>query len=386
METSEATGVGGGVGPERVAGVSAPGALRIALSNASPAWGGVHTVTEHLARGLQARGHEVALLCRPRSPLEERMRGIVRCEPVLNGMDLSPPALWRCGRVLRRLRPDVVVTLTKKDVRLSAPAARALGILVVVRHANDQPVRGGAFGRLLYGAVPALHVTNAEATRRTILASAPWIPPERVAVVPNGVDQAAFEAAVPADLGLPPGAVAVAFVGSFEPRKGLPDLAAAWPAVADSVPAAHLVLVGKGSQDALLRERLADAHRVSFLGHRADVHRVMRAIDVLVLPSHAEGAPNVVLEAMAAGKAVVATAVSGTPELVEDGRTGLLVPPRQPAALSRALIRVAGDALLRERMGREGSARARREYPLARMLDRFEEILRDLAAGRAAAR
>lgn len=356
--------------------------MRIVLSNASSAWGGVHLVTEVLARGLQARGHEVVVFCRPASRLEERMHGVAPTVPILRGMDLSPPSLWRARRELRRLRPDAVVALMKKDVRLTAPVARAMGIPVVVRHANDQPLRRGPYGRLLYGVVPALHVTNAEATRRTLLASAPWLAPERVRVIYNGVDLARFDAATPAPLGLPPGAVAIGYVGSFEPRKGLPDLAEAWPRVAAALPHAHLVLVGEGTHGPLLRERLADAPRVHFLGRRSDVPAVMRSLDLLVLPSYVEGAPNVVLEAMAAGIPAVATAVSGTPELVRDGETGRLVAPRDPDGLARALVEVAGDAGLRARMGRAGRQRAENGFTLDGMIGRYEALLAELAAAR----
>jgi glycosyltransferase involved in cell wall biosynthesis len=355
--------------------------VRVALSNASRAWGGVHLVTEVLARGLQERGHEVRVLCRAGSRLEARMRGIAPLDPVLRGMDLHPGSLWATGRALRRFRPDVLLTLTTKDVRLSAPVARALGIPVVVRHANDRPIRPGPYGRMLYGALPAHHVTNAEATRRTVLASAPWLPPERVRVIYNGVHIERFETAQPAPLDLPAGAVALGYVGSFEPRKGLLDLAAAWPAVAAAVPAAHLLLVGEGSQEERLRALLADSPRVRFLGYRADTPAVMRALDALVLPSHREGAPNVVLEAMAAGRPVVATDVSGTAELMLEGITGLLVPPRAPEALARALVALASDGALRDRMAAAAHEHARSRFSLTRMLDEYEAFLGEVARG-----
>jgi len=350
--------------------------VRIALSNASGSWGGVHLVTEVLARGLQARGHEVLVLCRAGSMLHERVRHLAPTAPVLRGRDLSPRAMWRAAREMRRFRTDALLTLMKKDVRLTAPVARLLGVPVVVRHAIDQPAPGGLFGRVLYGAVPAHHVTNALATRRTLLASAPWLHPDRVSVVYNGVDAGAIERADPEPLDLPEGSIAIGYIGSFEPRKGLLDLAAAWRRVAPEAPSAHLLLVGKGSQDALLRRELAEAPRVHFPGYRPRVAPLLRSLDLLVLPSYVEGVPNVALEAMAAGIPVVATAVSGTPEAVLDGTTGLLVPPRDPAALAEAILRLAGDPALRERMGRAGALRARRDFTLEAMLDRYEEILR----------
>jgi glycosyltransferase involved in cell wall biosynthesis len=348
--------------------------MRIVLSNASARWGGVHRVTEVLARELQARGHHVVVFGRPGSMLEERMRSVALFEPVLRGIDLHPPSLWRAARALRRHRADVVIALMKKDVRLTAPVARVLGIPVVIRHANDQPLPGGPRGRLLYAGA-AMHVTNARATRTTILASAPWLPPERVEVVYNGIDPWPFEAAAPVPLALPEGAVRFGYVGSFEPRKGLRVLAQAWRCVAEAAPDAHLLLAGKGAEEAVLREMLDGAPRVHWLGYRKDVPNVMAALEVLVLPSFVEGAPNVVQEAMAAGRAVVATAVSGTPELVRDGQEARLVPAGDAGALAAAMTELALDAAMRRRLAAAGHARVREEFTLDRMLDRYEDLL-----------
>ncbi|HKP74108.1 MAG TPA: glycosyltransferase, partial [Longimicrobiaceae bacterium] len=314
--------------------------MRIALSNASYAWGGVHQVTEALARGLQARGHEVVVFVRPGSPLEARMRAVAPVEPVLRGMDLSPAAVWRTRRILRRHAPDVVLTLMKKDVRITGPAARLLGIPVVVRHANDRPFGRSLHYRLQYGAVATHHVANSHATRETLLRSARWLKPSDVSVIHNGIDAERFARAEPAALPVPAGALVIGFVGRFDDRKGILDLAQAWPDVAAALPDAHLVLAGKGPEEERVREMLADAPRAHFLGFRADVPEVLRAMDVLAVPSHWEGFGLVAAEALAAGVPVVAANASSLPEIVRDGREGLLVPPANPSALAAALVRL----------------------------------------------
>lgn len=359
--------------------------MRIVLSNASYSWGGVHVVTEALALGLQARGHDVAVLCRPDSPLQARLAGKVPLEPVARGMDLSPLAIARAVRALRRHRPDVVLTLMEKDVRLTGPAARGLGIPVVVRRANDRPLKRKPHFRVLYGWLPALHVANSEATRRTMLDSAPWLRPERVRVIHNGIDTAALDATAAAELGLPPGALAIGFVGRFDERKGILDLARAWPAVAAALPDAHLVMVGKGPQEDRARALLADAPRVRWLGYRRDAAAVMRALDVLAVPSHWEGFGLVAAEALAVGTPVVAAEASSLPEIVRHGAEGLLVPPRDPAALADALVTLGRDGKMRARMAAAGIQRIRTHFSLDAMIGRYERVLREVVDGQGVA-
>ena len=163
---------------------------------------------------------------------------------------------------------------------------------------------------------------------------------DRVAVVINGVDGALFEprdrAAARAELGVPSTGPLALYVGNLKPEKGVLDLARAWPAVARDVPDAHLAIVGGGP---LAGELAQVGPRATLVGPQP-LERVpiwMAACDVLVLPSHAEGTPNVVLEALACGRRVVASAVGGIPDLITSSTLGALVPPRDPDALAAAL-------------------------------------------------
>lgn len=356
--------------------------MRIVLSNSSSRWGGVHKVTEILARGLQARGHDLVVFGYPGSMLEQRMRDVAPFEPILKGMDFHPAVLARAASALRRHQADVVLTLMRKDVMLTAPAAAALGIPIVVRHANQQPLGHNAFWRLLYGAIPSLHIANAEATKETLLASSKWLREDQVKVIYNGIDPAPFDAARPLDLDLPGNAIVVGYAGSFERRKGMLELARAWQRVADAVPSAHLVLVGKGSMEPEMRSILTAAPRVHWAGYRQEIFSVLRAFDVMVLPSYTEGAPNIVLEAMCAGAAIVATAVSGTPELVRDGSDARLVPPHDEAALGAALIAVLSDAALRARMTASARSRVVECFRLADMIEAYEHMLTEVIGGK----
>jgi teichuronic acid biosynthesis glycosyltransferase TuaC len=174
-------------------------------------------------------------------------------------------------------------------------------------------------------------------------------PRDRVAIVMNGVDEALFHprdrAAARAELGLPPGGRVALYVGNLKEVKGVLDLAAAWTHV--DVPDATLVLVGDGPLQAQVAAGLAPFGERGRLVAAVPLERVpvwMAACDVLVLPSHAEGTPNVVLEALACGRRVVATAVGGVPDVLSKPELGTLVQASDPRALGAALA----DALRTE--------------------------------------
>jgi glycosyltransferase involved in cell wall biosynthesis len=220
-----------------------------------------------------------------------------------------------------------------------------------------------------------MHVTNAEATRQTLLDSARWLKPEKVRVIYNGVDPDPLESAEPLSLGLPEGSLAIGFVGSFERRKGVLELATAWPDIVRAMPAAHLILCGKGSLESEMRSLLNGVANVHWIGYHKDIPRVMRALDMLVLPSHIEGAPNVVLEAMAARVAVIATSVSGTPELVRDGAEARLILPANPREIVKAVIELGSNERMRKRMTEEGARRVKERFTIPRMIDEYEALL-----------
>jgi glycosyltransferase involved in cell wall biosynthesis len=349
--------------------------VRIVLSNASFKWGGVHLITEILSREFQRRGHDVVVFGYPGGELEQRLQGSVEFEAILKGMDLHPGVLTRAGRALRRHRAEVVLALMRKDVRLTVPAAWAQGIPSIVRHANDRPLTGWIYDRALFGALPVAHIANSRATRDTLLRSASWLDPEKVLVVYNGIDIEKFDSAEPADLGLPPGAVAIGFVGRLQRRKGLIDLARAWPAVAAAVPNAHLVIVGKGPDEQEARDMLAGSDRVRWLGYRADVPQILKALDIVAMPSHWEGFGLTAAEGLVSGAGVIVTNVSSLPEIVTDREHGLLVPPHDPVALAKALVEMAAHPDERTRMARAGRERVMRDFTADRMVDEYEEIL-----------
>jgi glycosyltransferase involved in cell wall biosynthesis len=169
-----------------------------------------------------------------------------------------------------------------------------------------------------------------------------------ISLIYNGVDLTRYSepdicGTLHSEFPIPPDSPIVGVVARLEPEKGHPTLIAAWPAVIAAVPKAHLLIVGEGSQRELLEAQVKELgirSSVTFTGRRDDVPAVTAALDIAVLPSYREAQGLSILEAMALSRPVVASAVGGIPEMIEDGRTGLLVPPRDPAALSAAIVRL----------------------------------------------
>jgi glycosyltransferase involved in cell wall biosynthesis len=293
--------------------------------------------------------------------------------------------LARLVALVRERRPDVIHGYLFGPNLFAALAGRLTGVrAVVVAKRNVDAFETGrqiAVQRLAHRL--ATHVT---AVSETVAQSsvALGVPRSRITVIPNGVDATRF-AAVPAtraELGLDERLPVVGSVGCLELRKDHATLFAALERLVARGLEFQVMLVGDGHERAALEQRAAGLGRtVRFLGERRDVERLLPVMDVFVLSSREEGIPNALLEAMAARRACVATAVGGTPEVLTDGRTGWLVPPADPGALAAALgeaLENPGEAVRRARAAEEETARTR---SVAAMTRRFEDFY-ERAAGR----
>jgi glycosyltransferase involved in cell wall biosynthesis len=174
-----------------------------------------------------------------------------------------------------------------------------------------------------------------------------------------------------------PSAPIVGVVGRLEPEKGHPTLLEAWRLVIDEVPDARLLVVGEGSRLEALQAQARELgidHRVVFTGRRDDVPAVTAALDVAVLPSYREAQGLTILEAMALSRPVVASNVGGIPEMVEDGQTGLLVPPHQPVPLAAAIVRLLRDHPLADMLARAGHDLVHKRFCIEVMVHAIEDL------------
>jgi glycosyltransferase involved in cell wall biosynthesis len=203
-----------------------------------------------------------------------------------------------------------------------------------------------------------------------------------VSLIYNGVDLQRYDhqepcCTLPEEYGMEPGSQIVGVVARLEPEKGHPTLLEAWPGVLRAVPDAYLLIVGEGSRrDALEAQarQLRIAHRVVFTGRRDDVPAVTAALDVAVLPSYREAQGLTILEAMALSRPVVASNVGGIPEMVEDGVTGLLVPPHDAEALTAAIVRLLTDHPFADMLGRAGHDLVHDRFCIEQMVAAVESI------------
>ena len=210
-----------------------------------------------------------------------------------------------------------------------------------------------------------------------------------VSLIYNGVDLERYDQQVPCctlreEYGLPESGPLVGVVARLEPEKGHPTLIEAWPQVLAAYPDASLLIVGEGTRREALGELVASLgleHSVVFTGRRDDVPAVTKSLDVAVLPSYREAQGLTILEAMALSRPVVASNVGGIPEMIEDGRTGLLVEPYDADALARAIVRLLTDHPLADTLGRAGHDLVHDRFCVELMVRAVESIYDEAVLG-----
>jgi glycosyltransferase involved in cell wall biosynthesis len=347
--------------------------VKVLHVDSAAGWRGGQNQVLLTARGMVARGYRVALACRSGGTLQARARAAsleVHDLP-LRG-DLSLRAALGLARLVRRTRPDVLHLHDPHALAAGLLAARAApSARVVATRRVDFPLRG-PLSRWKYrscGRVIAVSRNVDEVLR------AHGVPAERIRVVYEGVpDRPALPGGreALAALGVPAGCPVVGNVAALTDHKDHATLVEAAARVRQRVPEARFVVVGEGALrprlEALCRERgLLD--RWIFAGFRDDLDRLFPAFTVVCLSSHMEGLGTSLLDAMAFGRPVVATAAGGIPEAVEDGTTGRVVPVRDPAALADALVAVLTDPERAKAMGAAGRRRFEERFTVDHMVE-----------------
>lgn len=368
--------------------------MRVLFLSTSMGMGGADKQLLTAAQEMRARGYQVLIVSlTPLGPmgLEARNLGIPTESLEMRRGVADPRGLLRLVRLVRQWRPDVLHS-HMVHANLMARALR-LFVRVPVLVSTIHSISDG--GRLR---MTAYRLTNRLVDQMTIVSEAAAerfiregiIPPSLLKVIPNGIDTDRFQQLphgtrdeLRRSLGLTQEFVWLA-VGRFVLAKDYPNLLYAFAQVCERAPETVLLLVGRGAlqgETEALVQSLGLGSRVRFLGVRQDVPELMSAADGYVLSSAWEGMPIVLLEAAAAALPIVGTAVGGNEEVVCDGETGFLVPPRNHEALARAMLRLVGMSPVdRRSMGKRGLEHVQTHYGLNRVVDRWDAVYREVLA------
>jgi glycosyltransferase involved in cell wall biosynthesis len=360
-----------------------------------PSLGGGQTALLLLAENLDRSRFEVVISSAGDGPLaEEARRNGITYVPVSLGKRLSLRPLKEIAGALREHKIDILHThggIAGLYGRSAARRARTPAVVHTLHGIHYLHYRNPLLRRLYV----LLERRYSRSTDRLILVCQSDLrqarkhrlaPEAKMTVILNGTDVRMNVAADDifrrrSELGWPPGRPVVGTVARLHRQKGVIDLLRAAPKILSAFPEARIAVVGGGPQGSSLRreaQRLNLEGRFLFLGERKDAASVMALFDIFVLPSLWEGLPFVLVEAAALGKPIVATAVDGVPEILEDGKTGLLAPPGNPSALAGAVISLLGDKEGCRRLGEMARRLVPPRFPLRRMIEQTQNLYLDV--------
>lgn len=335
-------------------------------------WGGIERYITFLTQGLLDRGHEVHVACPAGSPLDKRCAGIHHAIEQKKQFSLSSLGGYRALFATHRF--NVVHIHFSPDFIVPANAARAgkQPCLIMTRHLAEpwNGLKSWNYSRTFD------HIIGVSDAVRQSLIHDSGIAPEKVSVAKAGVP--AMHPTVQRTearkrLGIEEGTFAVGFFGRLTIEKGADYLMRAAATLPDNI---EVHIFGEGPQEAELKAMPSDPH-VKLQGFVPDVADAMNAMDVIAIPSWwAEAFPYAALEGMSMGKPIIASRVGGLPEQVEEGETGLLVPPKDEAALSAAILELSRDPERCARFGRKAQWIHGETYTVEAFAERVERVYR----------
>jgi len=367
-----------------------PAPLRVLELLVSTELGGGPAHVRDLVEGLSREEFKITVGAPGGGPYEAEFRALGADFEAVRADRLSLRVLARIIAIVRRRRVQIIHSHGKGAGLYGRVAARLVGAAAIhtfhgIHHEAYPRLYLWLERALARRSAAVIHVSESQARAAGPLGLAPAL---RSRVIVNGIDPAGTQAAAAraplarADLGLEPGAPVLGTVARFDPVKGLDVLLRAFAKLRVGVPDARLLVVGDGPEAPRLRavaRELGVGGDVAFAGARPDAVRCLPLMDVYVSASRREGLPLALLEAMACGRPVVATRVPGHEDVVEDGRTGVLVAADDPDALAAAVAALLADAPRRAVLGAAGRLRVESRFTRARMVAEVADLYREAA-------
>jgi glycosyltransferase involved in cell wall biosynthesis len=339
-------------------------------------WRGGQNQVLLTVNGLRELGQRAALVAHPDGVLLRRFSEGLELIPLAPRTEFDLASAWRLSRVLKRLAPEVVhahdahaIAIASLALSLGSPApAPAL----IASRRVDFHLRRNSFSRWKHRQVDCF-IAASEAIRKLLVADG--VPADRTTTVHEGIDVdhvlAAPKVNVHEAFWLPHHAPLVGNVAALVPHKGQRHLIEAARLVVREVPDARFIILGEGELREQLERQVRDHHlekHVLLPGFRTDVLGCIKGFDLFAMSSVTEGLGTSLLDAMACSRPIVATRAGGIPEIVEDGQNGVLVEPRDHAAMARAIVGLLKDEGTRQRMGAAGLARVTDRFTVERMV------------------
>lgn len=346
-------------------------------------WGGGEVFLMDIMSGMKERGHNVHLLCRPKTELAEKA---LKCgfdvTTMRFGGDFDPIVIWKTKQLIHKKKIDVVCTNLDKELRFGGIAAKLAGVKSVIPSREiDVPLKNNLRYRFVYNFLATHLIVNSFATKNSVMKSAPWINENNISVIYKGISLEPYNIkptkSLHKELGFEEKTKFVTFIGQLEKRKGIKYLLEAWKSINEKHSDAVMLLIGKGPMQKFIEDYINsnDLHsHVKLLGFRNDIPSILLQSYLLTLPSLYEGFGYVLVEAMAARIPTVATNVSSIPEIVEDKKTGRLVPIENSQKLAEAISYLLNHPDEAKKMGLRGREVVEKKFKIDRMIDNFEMI------------
>lgn len=351
-------------------------------------WRGGERQVQLLTNGMLARDWPCLVACPPQSPLfaDRAAQRIAVSWRATGEFDLT--ALAQLVRFIRRRNIALLHAHTAHAHSLAWLASGLTGVPVVVTRRVDFPISRHCFSRRKYTSRRITFIAISHGVRDVLVSGG--VPPERIHVVHSGIDLSRYafregprDDAEAQRWGVQPGEPLILNVAALVDHKDHMTLVRAAAHLQQMIPSPWKILIaGWGELEAEIRREIQHhklEHRVLLLGYISDLASLYRAADFFVLSSHLEGLCTSILDAMAAGVPVVATRTGGIPEAVEHGSTGLLVPPRDPAALAQAMAEMLRDPRARQRFAQAAFEKVRKEFAADAMVEGtlavYEQVL-----------
>lgn len=355
--------------------------MKIVQLNSHIAWRGGEQQVLYLSEALQSRGYDNTTMCPSDSALSHRaMEAGLSVQSLRIWHEIDLVAAWKLGQYLRRHEVNIL--------HMHTPHAHTIGLLacylapnvlkVVSRRVDFAPIRN-VFSRWKYTRPHVQYLTVSEAVRQVMIESG--LAGDYVRTIHSGVDLTRSANVTPAPSLFPPGTRVIGTVGHLAGHKGHRYLLEAMKLILQDDPTVGVAIVGTGALRRELEDQAKDlgiASRVCFTGFRLDSLSLIQSFEIFVFPSVLEGLGTSVLDAMALCKPVVATQVGGIPESVQDKVTGLLVPPRDPGALSQAVLQLLKRPELSAAFGEAGRRRVEQCFTANRMAEQTIQVYHQL--------